>query len=213
EGLDGDLNERMEEDVKLIRSSGDHLRGLIGDILDMSKIEAGRMDLRYETIDMAAMAKDVVATAAPLAQEKQLFLHLDIDEEIKPIQADRTRLRQIIWNILGNAIKFTEKGSVTISLQAQSNHLLCSVRDTGIGIKEEQTAAVFEHFRQIDGGLDRTAGGTGLGMPITRKLVELHGGEIWIESVYGQGSTFLFTIPYQPPKKKLEIVESIAEMN
>jgi PAS domain S-box-containing protein len=213
EGLDGELNDRMEEDIGLIRSSGDHLRGLIGDILDMSKIEAGRMDLRYETIDMAAMAKDVVATAAPLAQEKQLFLHLDIDETaaIQSIQADRTRLRQILWNILGNAIKFTEKGSVTMSLQAQSNHLLCSVRDTGIGIKEEQAAAVFEHFRQIDGGLDRTAGGTGLGMPITKKLVELHGGEIWIESVYGQGSTFLFTIPYQPPKKRLNVVEPMAE--
>jgi signal transduction histidine kinase len=211
EGLDGELNDRMEEDVQLIRSSGDHLRGLIGDILDMSKIEAGRMDLRYEEVDMAKMVNDVVATAAPLAQEKQIFLHLDIDRALKPIQADRTRLRQVIWNILGNAIKFTEKGSITVSVQAKENHLLCSVRDTGIGIKDEQAAVVFEQFRQIDGGLNRAAGGTGLGMPITRKLVELHGGEIWIESVYGQGSTFLFTIPYQPPKKMLKPVEVMVE--
>lgn len=210
EGLDGDLNERMEEDVRLIRESGNHLRGLIGDILDMSKIEAGRMDLRYEEIDMAQLANDVMATAAPLAQEKRLFLHLDIDENVRPVQADRTRLRQIMWNIVGNAIKFTEKGSVTISVQGQSNHVLCSVRDTGIGIKEEHAAVVFEQFRQIDGGLNRIAGGTGLGMPITKKLVELHGGDIWIESVYGQGSTFLFTIPYHPPKNKPAPVDALA---
>ncbi|MBK8903373.1 MAG: GAF domain-containing protein [Anaerolineaceae bacterium] len=210
EGLDGELNERMEEDVRLIRESGNHLRGLIGDILDMSKIEAGRMDLRYEEVNMAQLANDVVATAAPLAQEKRLFLHLDIDETVKPVQADRTRLRQILWNIVGNAIKFTEKGSITLSVQAQAHHVLCSIRDTGIGIKEEHAAVVFEQFRQIDGGLNRAAGGTGLGMPITKKLVELHGGEIWIESVYGQGSTFLFTIPYNPPKTKTQPVEEAA---
>jgi signal transduction histidine kinase len=208
EGLDGELNERMEEDVRLIRESGNHLRGLIGDILDMSKIEAGRMDLRYEEIDMVQLANDVVATAAPLAQEKRLFLHLDVDQDVKPVLADRTRLRQVMWNIVGNAIKFTEKGSVTISVQAQSNHVLCSIRDTGIGIKEENVPAVFEQFRQIDGGLNRAAGGTGLGMPITKKLVELHGGDIWLESVYGQGTTFLFTIPYEPPKALLHTAEA-----
>ena len=210
EGLDGELNDRMEEDVRLIRESGDHLRGLIGDILDMSKIEAGRMDLRYEEIDMAQLANDVVATAASLAQEKQIFLHLDIDKGVKPVTGDRTRLRQIMWNIVGNAIKFTDKGSVTVSVQAQTNHVLCSVRDTGIGIKEEHAAVVFEQFRQIDGGLNRVASGTGLGMPITKKLVELHGGEIWIESVYGQGSTFLFTIPYDPPKISPKSAEAVA---
>lgn len=207
EGLDGELNERMEEDVRLIRESGSHLRGLIGDILDMSKIEAGRMDLRYEEVDLCQLANDVLETAAPLAQEKKLFLHLDIDEDVKPVMADRTRVRQVMWNILGNAVKFTEKGSITISVQAQPNHVLCSIRDTGIGIKEENMAAVFEQFRQIDGGLNRAAGGTGLGMPITKKLVELHGGDIWVESVYGQGSTFLFTIPYEPPKAMLHTAE------
>jgi signal transduction histidine kinase len=122
--------------------------------------------------------------------------------------ADRTRLRQVMWNIVGNAIKFTEKGSVTISVQAQANHVLCSIRDTGIGIKEENVDAVFEQFRQIDGGLNRVAGGTGLGMPITKKLVELHGGDIWLESVYGQGTTFLFTVPYEPPKAALHAAEA-----
>jgi PAS domain S-box-containing protein len=213
EGLDGDLNDRMEEDVRLIRESGNHLKGLIGDILDMSKIEAGRMDLRYEEIDMVQFTNDLVATAASLAQEKNLYLHLDIDEATTPILADRTRLRQIMWNIVGNAIKFTEKGGITISIQPQTNHLLCSIRDTGIGIKEEHAEVVFEQFRQIDGGLNRLAGGTGLGMPITKKLVELHGGEIWIDSVYGQGSTFFFTLPYKPPKLQPKPIEAVANAN
>jgi signal transduction histidine kinase len=199
--------------VRLIRESGNHLKGLIGDILDMSKIEAGRMDLRYEEIDMRQFTNDLVATAASLAQEKNLYLHLDIDETVPSIQADRTRLRQIMWNIVGNAIKFTERGGITILVQPQTNHLLCSIRDTGIGIKEENANVVFEQFRQIDGGLNRLAGGTGLGMPITKKLVELHGGEIWIESVYGQGSTFLFTLPYKPPKAKPKPVEAVASIN
>ncbi len=195
EGLDGDLNERMEEDVRLIRDSGRHLRSLIGDILDMSKIEAGRMELRYEEIDMRQMANDVIATAAPLAEAKKLDLICHISDEVDIVEADRTRLRQVMWNIVGNAIKFTEKGHVALNLKMQSNNLLVSIEDTGIGIKEENIPIVFEQFRQIDGNLNRSAGGTGLGMPITKKLVELHGGEIWVESTLGKGSTFFFTIP------------------
>lgn len=204
EGLDGELNERMEEDVRLIRESGRHLRELIGDILDMSKIEAGRMELRYEDVNLRQLAQDVVATAHPLAQEKNLYLNLELDERIEPVRADRTRMRQILWNIMGNAIKFTEKGGVTLKMQRRAEHILVSIRDTGIGIKPEHIPIVFEQFRQIDGGLNRTASGTGLGMPITKKLVELHGGDIWIESVEGQGSTFFFTIPIDPPRRHSE---------
>ncbi len=211
EGLDGDLNDRMEEDVRLIRESGRHLRDLIGDILDMSKIESGRMELRYEEIAMPQLAQDIIATASSLANEKGLFLNLDMDEKVSTIQADRTRLRQILWNITGNAIKFTEKGGVTLSMQHREDHILVAIRDTGIGIKEENIGVVFEQFRQIDGGLNRSVGGTGLGMPITKKLVELHGGEIWIESVYGQGSTFLFTIPYDTSKRR-DLVEDIEDI-
>ena len=195
EGLDGDLNERMEEDVRLIRDSGRHLRELIGDILDMSKIEAGRMELRYEEIDMRQMANDVIATAAPLAETKNLQLYCNIGDDVDIVEADRTRLRQVMWNIIGNAIKFTEKGHVALNMQMQNNNLLVSIEDTGIGIKEENVHIVFEQFRQIDGNLNRSVGGTGLGMPITKKLIELHGGEIWIESSVGRGSTFWFTIP------------------
>ncbi len=195
EGLDGELNERMEQDVKLIRNSGAHLRELIGDILDMSKIEAGRMELRYEMFDIRDLVNDIVATAMPLAQEKNLELFAQIADDVEMIEADRTRIRQIMWNITGNAIKFTEKGSVTLSLETRDTSLLVGIHDTGIGIRPEDIPIVFEQFRQIDGSLNRRAGGTGLGMPITKNLVELHGGKIWIESGLGQGTTFWFTIP------------------
>jgi PAS domain S-box-containing protein len=202
EGLDGDLNERMEEDVRLIRDSGRHLRELIGDILDMSKIEAGRMELRYEEIDVRQLTSDVIATAASLAEAKKLGLYLNVDEDVDTIEADRTRLRQVMWNIIGNAIKFTEKGHISLNVQLQNDKLLVAVEDTGIGIKQENIPIVFEQFRQIDGNLNRSAGGTGLGMPITKKLIELHGGEIWVESVLGQGTTFWFTIPiHQTPRR------------
>ena len=201
EGLDGELNERMEEDVRLIRQSGAHLRELIGDILDMSKIEAGKMELRYEDINIIQMAQDIMKTAHPLAQEKSLELLLDLDDSIEEIKADRTRLRQVLWNIMGNAIKFTEKGSVTLRIAAKDDHALVSVKDTGIGISESHIPIVFEQFRQVDGSMERVIGGTGLGMPISKRLVELHGGQIWVESVVDQGSTFFFTIPYEPSMK------------
>jgi adenylate cyclase len=103
-----------------------------------------------------------------------------------------------MWNIMGNAIKFTPKGSVTLTMQTQEDHVLISVRDTGIGIMPENLPIVFEQFRQVDGSLNRAAEGTGLGMPITKKLIELHGGEIWVESIFGVGTTFWFTLPRFP---------------
>ncbi len=201
EGLDGELNERMEQDVRLIRDSGDHLRNLIGDILDMSKIEAGKMDLRYEEIDIRQLAQDIIATANPLATGKGLQLNLSLADNLFTIHADRTRLRQILWNIMGNAIKFTQVGGVTLTIQPQENNILVSIRDTGIGIAPQNIPIVFEQFRQVDGALNREAEGTGLGMPITKKLVELHSGEIWVESVVGHGTTFWFTLPRFPTPK------------
>jgi PAS domain S-box-containing protein len=196
EGMDGPLNARMEEDVFLIRESGRHLRELIGDILDMSKIEAGMMELRYEALNPHQIAQDVLATAAGLVHGKSLDIIVDVDAAADAtVYADRTRLIQVMLNIIGNAVKFTDKGSIMLSMKLENDLLYTAVTDTGIGIAPEDMPIVFEHFRQVDGSVTRVAGGTGLGMPISKKLVELHGGEIGVESTQGQGTTFWFTLP------------------
>lgn len=201
EGIDGELTERMEEDVRLIRESGRHLRELIGDILDMSRIEAGKLDLRYEDVDLRLIASELLATAKTLTLDKELALKLDLADDIGVIRADRTRLMQILFNLVSNAIKFTERGSVTLALRHEDSKLLVDVIDTGIGIRTEDIPIVFEQFRQVDGSMTRKAGGSGLGLPISKKLVELHGGEMWVVSEPGKGSTFSFTIPRKPGKK------------
>jgi PAS domain S-box-containing protein len=197
EGIDGELNERMREDVQLIRNSGQHLRELIGDILDMSKIEAGMMDLRYETFDPSELRHEIEGFARTqlLTYDKVLEFKMNVSEEVGIIEADVTRFKQVLFNLVSNAIKFTRQGSVTLSLSIEDEALLVRVADTGID--EDDVPIIFEQFRQVDGSLTRTAGGTGLGLPITKSLVELHGGEIWVESEVGAGTTFCFTIPVQ----------------
>jgi signal transduction histidine kinase len=199
EGIDGPMNERMVEDVTLIRDSGRHLRALIGEMLDMSKIEAGVMELYYEEIDVPALAQEIMANARSLAKGKDLDIQLQLAPGLNTIEADRTRLTQILLNLMGNAVKFTEEGTIVLSLEERGGRLLASVQDTGIGIRQEDIPAIFEQFRQVDGSLTRKAGGTGLGVPISRSLVELHGGEMWLESEPGVGSTFLFSIPIEKP--------------
>lgn len=212
EGIDGELNERMEEDVNLIRNSGQHLRELIGDILDMSKIEAGMMDLRYEEIDLRDMERDFEAFARTqlMTYDKELEIEVEINPSVDVIEADATRFKQVLYNLISNAIKFTEEGQVTLSLEKQDDHILVQVSDTGIGIKEEDLPLIFEQFRQVDGSLTRSAGGTGLGLPISKSLVELHGGEIWVESEVGEGTTFSFTIPEEKPKRRRRSTNMIA---
>jgi signal transduction histidine kinase len=200
EGIDGELNERMEEDVRLIRSSGEHLRNLIGDILDMSKIEAGMMDLRCELVDVAAMAAEIHAFARTqmMAYDKELAFELEIGRDVQAIYADRTRFKQVLFNLLSNAIKFTNEGRVSLRIRRKGDEVQVAVEDSGIGIDEQNLAIVFEQFRQVDGSLTRTAGGTGLGLPISKSLVEMHGGKIWVKSVVGSGTTFYFTLPAEP---------------
>ena len=200
EGIDGQLNARMEEDIRLIRSSGEHLRELIGDILDMSKIEAGMMDLRRERVDVRSLVDDLEAFARTqlMTYNKDLNVSIQIGPDVDRVRADKTRIKQVLYNLLSNAIKFTTEGYVTLSMSMDDGNLLVEVEDTGIGIKEEDIPIVFEQFRQVDGSLTRSAGGTGLGLPISKSLVELHDGDIWVESEAGEGTTFSFTIPADP---------------
>jgi PAS domain S-box-containing protein len=204
EGIDGELNDRMEEDVRLIRDGGQHLRALIGDILDMSKIEAGMMDLNYGVVDVASLANEVMATTRGLLTEKPVEASLFLDPRLETLEADRVRLVQVLLNLLSNAAKFTDEGEVALSMERQGENLFVSIKDSGIGIREEDIPQVFEQFRQIGGMALRKAGGTGLGMPITKKLVEMHGGKIWLESTFGSGTTFYFTIPLTKPEVAAE---------
>ena len=202
EGLDGDLSPRMEEDVTLIRNSGRHLRNLIGDILDMSKIESGKMDLQYDLLDPRRVIEEVMANAEKFAvtyEKQHLTLETEMANDLGNIEADRTRLTQILYNLISNAIKFTEEGGVYMRVERDDDRLYVSVRDTGIGIDNTDLDLIFEQFRQVDGSLTRASGGTGLGLPITRHLVEMHGGRISVDSVAGEGSTFDFWIPANRP--------------
>ena len=201
EGIDGELNERMREDVLLIRDGGRHLRNLIGEILDMSKIEAGMMDLSYSMVELQRVSNEVLSTTSSLLSGKPVEVVSAIDEDVGLIEADRTRLVQILLNLLSNAAKFTDQGQITLKMEKKEKELLVTVQDTGVGIKKEDIPLVFQQFRQVGGMEHRKAGGTGLGMPITRNLVDLHGGRIWLESTFGVGTTFFFTIPYNRPHK------------
>ena len=185
----------MVEDLQLIRSSGYHLRDIIGDILDMSKIEAGRLELIIEPFDVERIAGELMATAAPLAEQKGLTLKLDIARDVGPLVADRTRVRQVLWNLIGNAIKFTDRGQIAVSVRRDNGEVLFTVTDTGIGIAAEHLPRIFDQFNQINPGRRGSISGTGLGLSISKSLVELHGGHIWVESRPGQGSAFHFALP------------------
>jgi signal transduction histidine kinase len=198
EGLDGPLTDTMENDLKLISRNGQHLLSLINDVLDMAKIEAGKMNLNIERFNLQEVLADVVNITAPLARDKSLALEIDPEApQVLELEADRIRLRQVMINLVGNAIKFTERGSVTLHAAQQDGHIRIRVRDTGIGVLPEEAQLIFEEFSQVDVSTTRKAGGTGLGLPISRKLIELHGGTLRVEStgVRGEGSTFIIELP------------------
>lgn len=205
---DGIVSEPDESRACLtdILGSGRHLLSLINDVLDISKIEAGHMDLHRVVFDVREEIREVCRTVAPLIAARQHTLVVDESSEWGEVYADRQRIRQIILNLLSNAIKFTpDGGTIQISLACpkDSATLRCSIRDTGIGIRTEDVQKLFEKFRQLDSSHSRRYEGTGLGLALTRQLVELHGGTIWVESDYGRGSTFSFTVPAATGEKAL----------
>jgi PAS domain S-box-containing protein len=196
DGDDGELSEEAQEDIGIIYSSGKHLLELINDVLDLAKIEAGQLDLRSDIIDLDTLVSDVVASSQVLLKGRPVMLTLRADAPDLRVTSDPLRLRQVLTNLVSNAVKFTEQGSVTVVIDRHSDTLArISVIDTGIGISQNDLEAIFERFRQVDGSTTRRAGGTGLGLSITRSLVELLGGEIHVESTLGKGSNFWFTVP------------------
>ncbi|MEW6568355.1 MAG: ATP-binding protein [Chloroflexota bacterium] len=203
-GIDGPINETQEQDLTAIYNSGQHLLGLINDILDLSRIEAGKMELAFSEVDLLEIIRSVISTAVGLVKDKPIELAVDLPEHLPPIQADSIRVRQVLLNLISNATKFTERGKVGVSAHVgQSNgrkEVVVSVFDTGPGIAPEHQAKLFEPFSQVDASPTRKTGGTGLGLSICRHLVELHGGRIWVQSALGEGSTFSFSLPVEPPQ-------------
>ena len=191
----------MIPDLKKIRGAGKHLLGLINDILDLSKIEAGRMELYLETISVNTLIDDVVSLVKPLLEEKNNRLITDYSANLGTIHTDVTKVRQNLFNLLSNASKFTEQGTITLTVRREhissTDRLTFTVQDTGIGMSAEQQAKLFQSFTQADSSTTRKYGGTGLGLAITRKFCEMMGGEIQVTSEPGVGSTFTFWIPAQ----------------
>ena len=198
QGIDGELNELALNDIQLIYNSGQHLLALINDILDISKIEAGMMELICEPIDIEETVNDVLAASGSLVKERSVEIVVDIEADAQPVFADKLRLNQVLLNLVSNAAKFTHVGTITIQARVDDrspDKMRIAVIDTGIGIPPEQMDSIFDRFRQADSSTTREYGGTGLGLAICRQLVEMHGGSLDVESEEGVGSEFCFTIP------------------
>lgn len=185
----------FQADVDAIHRNAEHLGGLIDDVLDLSQIEAGRMGLSRGPIDLAAVVEEGVRAVAPRLDDLGLRLDVQVPAALPRVTADRVRIRQILINLLNNAAKFTDRGGVTVAVRRDGNELIVSVADTGVGIPETELARVFDEFHQAHGAVARRVGGSGLGLTISRRLVELHGGAMWADSIEGVGSTFSFSLP------------------
>lgn len=195
DGIDGPLTEEQQEDIGQVNRSGQSLLNLINQILDLSKIEAGKMELIPERLELPGLVNSVVESIHPLAQQKGLRIETRIPSNLPAVEADPVRLKQILINLLSNAVKFTDRGHIEVFAQPSGRMVRIAVKDTGIGISTESQKVIFEEFVQGDGSSTRRHGGTGLGLSIVRKLVEMHGGAITVVSDEGQGSTFMFTLP------------------
>ncbi len=195
DGIYGQPTEKMVGVLKRLESNGKHLLGLINDVLDLSKIEAGQLVLELSDYSVEDIAQTVRSTLEPLAADKKLAFKVDVAPKLPPGHGDGRRLTQVLINLVGNAIKFTDAGEVAIKAEANNGSFYVSVRDTGPGISAADQARLFQEFQQADNAITKKKGGTGLGLAISKRIIEMHGGRIWVESQPGQGSTFAFTLP------------------
>ncbi len=195
QGLAGPLNEEQNKQLGMVRESSTHLLELINDVLDISKIEAGQLQVTKELFDPRAVIERAAQTVKPMVGKKGLALEVVIAPEVGMITSDRRRVEQALLNLLSNAVKFTDKGGISIACETSGTELIIRVKDTGIGIKHEEMDRLFEPFRQLQSGIARQYEGTGLGLCISKRLLELLGGTISVKSMWGQGSTFVLTLP------------------
>jgi signal transduction histidine kinase len=206
-GLDGPINEQQRRDVQIIHANSQHLLGLVNDLLDVSQIEAGLMELDFQQIDLSEMISSVLATTSALVGDKDIQLRHAVGE-LPLVWADATRIRQVLLKLLANAAKFTDQGSIDVRAWSENHgsspRVLVSVRDTGRGVSAEDQNRVFERFERGSFGNGRHANGAGLGLALSKEFVEMHGGEIWVESEPGEGSTFTFSLPLRRARDSSE---------
>jgi signal transduction histidine kinase len=191
----GETPAKMRGVLDRVQKNGKHLLGLINDVLDLSKIEAGQLTLSLSDYSLKSVIQTVFSAVEPLAGEKQITLKVDVAQELPQGRGDERRLTQVLLNLVGNAIKFTDIGEVSIKGSSANGSFNVAVRDTGPGISTTDQAKLFQEFQQGDNSITRKKGGTGLGLAISRRIIEMHGGRIWVESSLGHGSTFFFTLP------------------
>jgi signal transduction histidine kinase/DNA-binding response OmpR family regulator/putative methionine-R-sulfoxide reductase with GAF domain len=197
--IDGPLTDMQKTDLQTVYESGQHLLSLINNILDVVKIEAGKMEISIEDVELKPIITSIISTAVALVKDKNIELQQEIPDDLPIIRADSRRIRQVLLNLVGNSAKFTEEGFIRVKAQAGSQEVIISVTDSGIGIPEDKLDIIFQAFTQVDASSTRRAGGTGLGLSISQSFVEMHGGRIWVESEIGKGSTFYFTLPIEGP--------------
>jgi signal transduction histidine kinase len=191
----GDMPEKARGVLDRIQRNGGHLLGLINDVLDLSKIEAGQFVLSLADYSLKNVVETVYTEVEQLATEKKLAFKTDVASDLPGGHGDERRLTQVLLNLAGNAIKFTDQGEVAIKASAANGSFEVSVRDAGPGISAADQAKLFQEFQQAENSITLSKGGTGLGLAISKRIIEMHGGHIWVESVVGEGSTFSFTLP------------------
>jgi signal transduction histidine kinase len=198
----GPLNSQQIKFLKIAHNSIDRLTILISDLLDISRIEAGQMKLEMHPISMVKILQDSAETYRATIEGKKIGFHVKIAEKLPEVLADESRIKQVIDNLLSNAMKFTSPdGSIKLLVEDMGDFVLVNVSDTGVGIKKENQEKIFDRFFQVDSSLTRQVGGTGLGLAISKSIIEMHGGRIWVESEEGKGSTFRFLLPRLREKK------------
>jgi PAS domain S-box-containing protein len=199
DGVLGEVNARQSDALSRGRAAAEHLLALINDILDLAKIEAGKMPLHLEDVSLRDVILEVAQQVEPMVRKKQLDFSIDVDEDCPSIYTDRTKVKQVLLNLLSNAVKFTNRGQVSVDARCETDGVRIDVIDTGIGIRPNDLQAIWEDFRQVDQSRTREFGGTGLGLSITRKLLERLGGSVAVQSTYGEGSTFSVYLPLRVP--------------
>ncbi len=202
DGIYGEVPPKIGDVLQRLDKSGRHLLGLINDVLDLSKIEAGQLALSLNDYSMRDVVQAVVSAVESLASEKHLALKVSLPADLPAGRGDDRRITQVLLNLVGNAIKFTDAGEVRVEAIAKDGQFMVSVADTGPGIAEADQRRIFEEFQQVDTSITRAKGGTGLGLAIARRIVEMHGGRMWVESSLGKGSTFWFALPVHVDRQK-----------